>query len=211
MLFLSDLHLGSPLCRAEDLCNFLSKYPRRDKVMLVGDVFDDVTFDDWPGLHIVAIELLLDFDDITYLPGNHDRAMRKLIGFDTGRIRICDEAFYLASNGKRYLVTHGDRLDPTLWLTPPVWVRKLFATMTPTGIHGRLSGGLQKRLAIKDAAILDCDGVICGHSHVPEQDVVSGLEYHNCGDWIEHSTAVIDDGEIRLVSWRQDDVSKKAA
>ncbi len=52
-----------------------------------------------------------------------------------------------------------------------------------------------------------CDGVICGHIHKAEIRVIhhaqsnSHTEYHNCGDWVESCTALIEDysGAIRLI------------
>jgi UDP-2,3-diacylglucosamine pyrophosphatase LpxH len=53
-----------------------------------------------------------------------------------------------------------------------------------------------------------CDGVVCGHIHKAEIRVIhhaqsnSQTEYHNCGDWVESCTALIEDysGAIRLIS-----------
>jgi hypothetical protein len=46
-----------------------------------------------------------------------------------------------------------------------------------------------------------CAGVICGHIHVPAIRRVEGIDYFNCGDWVEHCTALVEhvDGRIELV------------
>jgi hypothetical protein len=43
--------------------------------------------------------------------------------------------------------------------------------------------------------------VICGHIHVPAIRRVEGIDYYNCGDWVEHCTALVEhmDGRIELV------------
>jgi UDP-2,3-diacylglucosamine pyrophosphatase LpxH len=44
------------------------------------------------------------------------------------------------------------------------------------------------------------DGVVCGHIHHAEIRQVGGVEYLNCGDWVESCTALIEhlDGSIEL-------------
>ena len=45
------------------------------------------------------------------------------------------------------------------------------------------------------------DGLICGHIHRPEIAVINGVNYLNCGDWVESCTALLEhhDGSIELV------------
>lgn len=35
-----------------------------------------------------------------------------------------------------------------------------------------------------------CTGVICGHIHVPAIRRIDGIDYFNCGDWMEHCTVL---------------------
>jgi hypothetical protein len=46
-----------------------------------------------------------------------------------------------------------------------------------------------------------CAGVVCGHIHVPAMRRVEGIDYYNCGDWVEHCTAIVEhvDGRIEIV------------
>jgi UDP-2,3-diacylglucosamine pyrophosphatase LpxH len=46
-----------------------------------------------------------------------------------------------------------------------------------------------------------CEGVVCGHIHTPAVKSIEELSYHNCGDWVENCTALLehDDGQIELV------------
>ena len=45
--------------------------------------------------------------------------------------------------------------------------------------------------------------MVCGHIHHAEIRHVKGIEYHNCGDWVESCTALIEheDGRIELYRW----------
>lgn len=47
------------------------------------------------------------------------------------------------------------------------------------------------------------DGIICGHIHKAEIRDIEGIEYLNCGDWVENCTAVVEtyDGEFEIISW----------
>jgi UDP-2,3-diacylglucosamine pyrophosphatase LpxH len=44
---------------------------------------------------------------------------------------------------------------------------------------------------VKEAAKRKCSGVICGHIHKPEYKNIEGIEYINCGDWMENNSYVI--------------------
>jgi len=35
-----------------------------------------------------------------------------------------------------------------------------------------------------------CDGVICGHIHIPVIKEIDGIKYYNSGDWVENFTAI---------------------
>ncbi len=51
------------------------------------------------------------------------------------------------------------------------------------------------------------DGVVCGHIHKAEQTIVrhstqeATVEYHNCGDWVESCTAIVEheDGRMQVI------------
>ena len=45
-----------------------------------------------------------------------------------------------------------------------------------------------------------CKGVICGHIHTPEDKMIGGIHYLNCGDWIENNSFIIFDGnQFKLI------------
>jgi UDP-2,3-diacylglucosamine pyrophosphatase LpxH len=62
--------------------------------------------------------------------------------------------------------------------------------------------------AFEDAVARDCrqrglDGVICGHIHHAEIRRIHGVQYYNCGDWMESCTALTEDanGRFEIVCW----------
>ena len=49
----------------------------------------------------------------------------------------------------------------------------------------------------------NCDSVLCGHIHKPENIVIDGINYYNTGDWVESNTFIIEsvDGDIELIKY----------
>ena len=52
----------------------------------------------------------------------------------------------------------------------------------------------------------DCQGVICGHVHVPRLESIGDIVYCNTGDWVEHCTGLVEleSGELELIEWSND-------
>lgn len=116
-IFISDLHLGSPGCKAECLHDFL-RHVESDYLYLVGDVVDGWRLSKrwfWPERHDEILHGLLARarrgTAVFYLPGNHDEALRKLIGRTLGGVRFLHDVIHRTADGRRLLVTHGDAFD----------------------------------------------------------------------------------------------------
>ena len=47
------------------------------------------------------------------------------------------------------------------------------------------------------------DGIICGHIHHAEDQNFDGVNYLNCGDWVESCTALVEnyDGTFEILYW----------
>ena len=196
-LFLSDLHLGNPKCKADELLSFLDSC-QDDDVFLVGDIFDDI-MRVWPQSHLDVVRRLLSFERIVYLPGNHDAGFRSA-PILTDRFLILDECRYEASNGLKYLIVHGDRYDLAMWLgNGPKWLRRLI-TSYRRDVHSRIMTSRIEKGAIADVKSLGFDGIICGHTHSPVHKLINDIDYVNCGDWLWHKTAVVDRGDgLKLI------------
>jgi len=128
-IFISDVHLGSPDCRADYLLDFL-RSTRCQTLYLVGDIVDLEALSRrsyWPTSHAAVLAELLAIaaggTRVIYLPGNHDAAMRGLAGQRIGGIEVQLRAEHTGADGRRYRVSHGDEFDPGMigkrWLT---WV-----------------------------------------------------------------------------------------
>lgn len=129
ILILSDIHLGTYGCHAEELLRYL-KTIKPKRVILNGDIIDMWQFSKryWPKSHMQVIKyitgLLAKGTKITYLPGNHDEMLRKFSGFKLGAFMI-DNKQVLRFNGKRAWIFHGDVFDVTMRYSK--WLAKLGA------------------------------------------------------------------------------------
>jgi UDP-2,3-diacylglucosamine pyrophosphatase LpxH len=172
---------------------------------------------------------------VYYIPGNHDEALRKFLQFDieVGNISLIDRFDYEAINGKKYLVIHGDFFDSLMvdnkWLMHigdfaynfMIWVNVHFNKIRKT--LGMDYWSLSKWLKQNTKEALNfinnfeghlseyCkeesyDGIICGHIHVATIKDINGVEYMNCGDWVESSTALLEhiDGRFEVIEYRME-------
>ena len=118
LVVLSDIHLGTYGCHAEELLRYL-KTIRPKRIVLNGDIIDMWQFSKhyWPKSHMQVIKhitgLLAKNTRIIYLTGNHDEMLRKFAGFRLGSFRI-DNKIVLKLNGKRVWIFHGDVFDVTM-------------------------------------------------------------------------------------------------
>ncbi len=116
-LFLSDIHLGSRACRAEQLLAFLKHYDA-EYIFLIGDIVDFWAMSRrvyWPALHNTVVQKLLkkarQHVKVFLIPGNHDEALREYIGSSFGDITVVRDYIHTAADGKRYILVHGDEYD----------------------------------------------------------------------------------------------------
>lgn len=123
-VWVSDLHLGTHGCRAEDLSRWLKRI-ECDRLYLVGDIIDMWRLRSrwhWPAEHNRVIRRLLKLahrgTEILYIPGNHDDAARQFAGMEFGGIRIELTALHETADGRSLLVTHGDQYDLVIRHSP---------------------------------------------------------------------------------------------
>jgi len=169
---------------------------------------------------------------IIYLPGNHDEVMRQNIGTCIGNFIICDEAIHPTADGRYLLVLHGDQFDSVVQFSRPLammgshayrlllkanrfinWIRRLFnkpywslARYLKHQIKNVVTYISDFEQAVAQRAVKnELDGVVCGHIHNAEIRVIDGIEYFNCGDWVESCTFLAEDfdGSIELVQWAE--------
>jgi UDP-2,3-diacylglucosamine pyrophosphatase LpxH len=129
LVILSDIHLGTYGCHAEELLRYL-KTIKPKKVILNGDIIDMWQFSKryWPKSHMQVIKhimgLLSKNTKVIYLTGNHDEMLRKFAGLRLGSF-VIDNKVVLKLNGKRAWVFHGDVFDVTMQYSK--WLAKLGA------------------------------------------------------------------------------------
>jgi UDP-2,3-diacylglucosamine pyrophosphatase LpxH len=208
ILFISDTHLGLSISKAKELCEFLQTRSPEERVYIVGDLFDH-NFVHWDKWHTSALMEILKFKNIIYLPGNHDAFMRQFAGtwFYQKIILVPDRLFYEPVPGRRYLIIHGDQYDWLLHIThfmSESWFANRFRKFWGLfhNILFKYTSHFEKSLA-QAAKEAHCDGVICGHSHDPLDNVFDGIHYLNIGDWL-HSCSYIEEdaGKLVLKRWK---------
>jgi UDP-2,3-diacylglucosamine pyrophosphatase LpxH len=114
---MSDIHLGTPGCRADYLLDFL-RVNSTETLYLVGDILDGWRLRKgwyWPQTHNDVIQKILRAarkgTRVIYVPGNHDELSRQFIGLSFGGIEVAEDAIHVTASGQRLLVTHGDLFD----------------------------------------------------------------------------------------------------
>jgi UDP-2,3-diacylglucosamine pyrophosphatase LpxH len=125
-IWISDLHLGTRECKADDLLDFLREN-ESETLYLVGDVFDGWRLRRswfWAQSHNDVVQKVLrkarKGTRVVFLPGNHDEFARAYLGHAFGGVEVRDEAVHVTADGRRLLVVHGDRFDHAShrWLVP---------------------------------------------------------------------------------------------
>lgn len=108
-LFLSDIHLGTPGCKADLLLDFL-RHNDAETIFLVGDIIDGWRIKRswfWHESHNAVVQEILHKvrhgTRVVYVPGNHDEALRDYTGLDFAGIDVCDEIIHRTADGREML------------------------------------------------------------------------------------------------------------
>lgn len=235
-VFVSDVHLGSKHCHAAELAQFLGGL-RCDRLYLVGDIVDLWWLASrraiWKDAHNRVVEALHSLrragTEIIYVPGNHDRPVRRFCGLVLPRMRIRRRTIHVTADGRRLLVVHGDDYDAVThfgslqetfgdWLYYRILTgnRLLNVVRQRIGLRywslaeflKRRSGAAERYIGrfvqagLDDACRRGVDGIICGHIHRAALFEREGRVYANDGDWVESLTALAEDpdGTLRLLT-----------
>jgi UDP-2,3-diacylglucosamine pyrophosphatase LpxH len=167
---------------------------------------------------------------LIYVPGNHDEFLRDYVGMTFGAVEVVQNIIHEGADGRRYLVMHGDEFDVVVrhakWLAFLGDWAYVFALGVNTYVNWvRRKLGLQywslsswAKMKVKNAVNfigdfedalsaeakrVGADGVICGHIHHPTEKPIDGIDYKNCGDWVESCTAIVEhfDGRFEIIRW----------
>lgn len=235
-LFISDVHLGSKPAKAEFLIDFL-RWHDAETIFLVGDIVDGWRLRrawHWPQAHNDVVQKLLrkarKGTRVVYVAGNHDEFLRSFQGEHFGGVVVCDRAIHEGSDGRRYLVIHGDQFDGIVnnvrWLAylgdraydAAILVNRAVAFFRhrlgmsywsfSSWAKGRVKHavnfiGVFQDVVAEEARRHEVDGIICGHIHHAAIAEIGGVRYINTGDWVESCTAIAEnhDGSFEIITW----------
>ena len=235
-VFVSDVHLGSKHCHAAEFADFLAGLQCR-RLYLVGDIVDLWWMAQrrawWDAAHNRVIEALhalaRNGTELIYVPGNHDRPIRRFCGLMLPAMQVRRRAIHVTADGRRLLVVHGDEFDNithfgTLQEKFGDWLyyRILTGNQLLNALRARLglrywslseflkskSGAAERYIGrfvqagLDDARRRGLDGIVCGHVHRAALVQRDGLIYANDGDWVESLSALVEeaDGSLRLLT-----------
>ena len=116
-LIVSDIHLGTPFCKAEEILDFLN-HCQFETLILNGDIIDGWSLKrkgGWQESHSKVLHKILDLIEdasirVYFLKGNHDEQLESVLDFPIAKLNIIKEFIHECPSG-RYLITHGDRFD----------------------------------------------------------------------------------------------------
>lgn len=116
-VFISDVHLGTRACQAEQLLDFLKDYPA-ENLFLIGDIIDFWVMNrgiHWTPAQNTVVQKVLrrarHGEKVVFIPGNHDEALREYVGAFFGDIELLPEYVHVTADGRRLLLIHGDEFD----------------------------------------------------------------------------------------------------
>lgn len=236
-IFLSDIHLGTRACQADRLLDFLREHSA-ENLFLVGDIIDFWAMNrgiHWTQAQNTVVQKILrrarHGENVVFIPGNHDEALREHAGAVFGDIQVVYEYIHETADGRRFLLVHGDEFDQVTryhrwvavlgdvsynWLVRfnavLSWIRRHLGRPGYWSLAGyakrKVKTALQFILDFEDAVARSVrqrglDGVICGHIHWAALREVGGVTYVNCGDWVDSCTAIVEhfDGRLELIEW----------
>jgi UDP-2,3-diacylglucosamine pyrophosphatase LpxH len=126
-IFISDVHLGTKDCKADQLNNFL-KNNTCETLYLVGDIIDAWKIQQnrlrWKQSHTNVVRRILGHAKrgtrVIYVVGNHDEFLRPMLPYavNFGNVEIMNQCEHIGVDGKHYLVVHGDLFDGITRLAP---------------------------------------------------------------------------------------------
>ena len=180
-----------------------------------------------------------DQTQVVYLRGNHDEILERFMPLTFGSVSLVKEHIHHTPDGKRYLVIHGDGFDSVStnhrWLAVAgavgydllLGINRVYNMWRAWRGKEYYSISKQVKAKVKSAVCFadryeellrnlarkkNCDGIICGHIHTPEDRMAGGVRYLNSGDWVESLTAIIEhhDGRMELVRYKDFIASRRA-
>ena len=218
--------------KEQRLLSFLTHVQENaEELFIVGDLFDywfEYNHVIPRGYHHVLSKLGSIVDSgiaVHYIAGNHDFWLRDFFPMDLG-IPVYKEPIGIERYGKKFFLHHGDglALNDTGYRILKRVLRNRFSIFLYSLLHpdwaapiaygsSRKSreytghkdyGETDGMLRFAEQKIGDgYDYVIMGHRHQPADRTMDGGRYINLGDWMNHHTyAVFDGNAVELKTWK---------
>lgn len=165
---------------------------------------------------------------VVFVPGNHDEFARQYCDMKVGGINVQLDHWHITADGRKLWITHGDQFDSAIrfgkWLAKlggsayeylivlnnvinytreklglPYWSLAAYVKRNVKNAVKYISKF--EEVVSEETAAKGYDGVVCGHIHQPCIKQINAVTYHNCGDWVETCSALIEheSGELELV------------
>ena len=214
-LILSDLHLGADMSRAREALRVLQENQYR-RLILLGDIFADLNFgrlkkEHWKFLgYIRKLSNPKRNVEVVWVEGNHDHGLAPIMSHLVG-VRVYQE-YQWEYQGLRHIAVHGHQFDgfvvrnvhvsyligTLLYLQMQKWDSK---NKTVTRFLDRLGTRWQRlsekvaQGALGHARHHQAARIFCGHTHAALHKQEHGIDYFNCGAWIDERPTYITVGE----------------
>ncbi|MDO5654671.1 MAG: UDP-2,3-diacylglucosamine diphosphatase [Flavobacteriaceae bacterium] len=127
LVIVSDFHLGTYGCRAEELLKYLDSIQPKT-LILNGDIIDMWQFKKrfFPKTHLTILKKISNFvtegTKVIYITGNHDETLRKFTDFHMDDFSLVNKVV-LELDGKKAWIFHGDVFDASIQHSK--WLAKL--------------------------------------------------------------------------------------
>lgn len=169
---------------------------------------------------------------VIYTRGNHDDFLATALPLQFGKLRIAEKHIHKTKSGDRLLVVHGDCFDS--FSTTHKWVAKIGGIgyenllrlnriynnyrafmgkeyfSLSKWVKSKVKGAVNHVNRFEEALVNmarenSCNGIVCGHIHVPADRMIKDIRYLNSGDWVESLTAVVEhlDGRLEVIDFPQ--------
>lgn len=127
VVVLSDVHLGSHECHADELLSYLSSI-QPNILILNGHIIDKANKENYyfPSSHLNVVRKILSMaskgTEVYYIMANHDESFGDFTKVRVSNIKICNK-LSLKLNGKKAWFFHGDIFD--LSITKTKWIAQM--------------------------------------------------------------------------------------
>ena len=227
-IFISDTHLGSSWSNSKHLFNLL-EHIESEQLFLLGDIVNSTTLKEHPDVMRFITLIQNKKWKIIYITGNHEEERinfpavslsfhkellsQKSYIYNNGQTSVYLEHGHhfheiskfnrlsrqLFSSFKRILLKKEKRATVTLNLSTAKRSKKSFYLSYIKPFSQRVLRNSFKSYISNCAKEKGCSVVVCGHFHIAEDSMVKGIHYLNCGDWVKHSSYVVESQEGKFV------------